>query len=244
MEQEDLIKKLENLETPEIELRGHRQALKAALLNSGRFRERPGIGWVRIVAPVAAAVVLIVVVGFLHLVQPGLHMAQAREIARNDPHVQALMEEHNLHIADVKLQDGEAFVVLTRCHLALYGGTSEGIPEGLPKRIIPDALEPTCAPGRPIEVLFRVITSGLFTTTDDAAFPPPPSAPDETDLSPMDELLRGYVLQVDLRQKTVSGIGEVERVAPLAQINLEAIEFVGPDQAGDTAPHDSSEDQE
>jgi len=37
MKHEDLIKKLENLETPEIELQGHKQALKMALLSSGRF---------------------------------------------------------------------------------------------------------------------------------------------------------------------------------------------------------------
>ena len=218
MEQDELIRKLENLETPEIELRGHRQTLKAALLNSPRFRGRTGAGWARILAPVAAAVVLIVVVGFLQLVQPGLHMAQAREIARNDPHVQALIEEQNLHIADVKLRDGEAFVVLARFRRT---GTESGF-----------------------ILVSRAVSEALRAITDDAPVRPPPSAPDETDLPPVDELLRGYVLQVDLRQKTVSGIGEVESVAPLAQIDLEAIEFMAPGQAGDASPHDSGEDQE
>jgi len=64
MKHEDLIKKLENLETPEIELPGHRQALKMALLSSGRFKARTIMDWAKILAPVATAVLLIAVVGF------------------------------------------------------------------------------------------------------------------------------------------------------------------------------------
>jgi len=63
MKHEDLIKKLENLETPEIELPGHKQALKMALLSSGRFKARTIRDWTKILAPVAAAVLLIAVVG-------------------------------------------------------------------------------------------------------------------------------------------------------------------------------------
>jgi inhibitor of cysteine peptidase len=64
MKHEDLIKKLENLETPEIELLGHKQALKMALLNSGRFKERTIMNWAKILAPITAAVLLIAVMGF------------------------------------------------------------------------------------------------------------------------------------------------------------------------------------
>jgi uncharacterized secreted protein with C-terminal beta-propeller domain len=65
MKHDDLIKKLENLETPEIELSGHKRALKMALLSSGRFRKRTIMDWTRMLAPVATAVILIAIVGLL-----------------------------------------------------------------------------------------------------------------------------------------------------------------------------------
>lgn len=112
MKNEDLMKKLENLETPEIELSGHRQALKMALLGSGRFKERTIMDWVKILAPVTAAVLLIVVVGFPNVIQPRLQMAQAKEIAMSNLQVRDLMEENELEITEVKLQNGEAYVLL------------------------------------------------------------------------------------------------------------------------------------
>jgi len=70
MKQEDLIKRLENLETPEIELPGHRQALRTALLRSDRFSKRTVLDWARILVPVTAAVVLIAVLGLFNSMQP------------------------------------------------------------------------------------------------------------------------------------------------------------------------------
>ena len=64
MKHEDFIEKLENLETPEIELPGHKQALKMALLNSGRFKERTIMNWAKVLAPITAALLLIAVAGF------------------------------------------------------------------------------------------------------------------------------------------------------------------------------------
>jgi len=112
MKHEDLMKKLENLETPEIELSGHRQALKMALLSSGRFRERTIMDWAKILAPVTAAVLLVAVVGFLNVIQPRLQMAQAKEIAMSNLQVRDLMDENELEITEVKLQNGEAYVLL------------------------------------------------------------------------------------------------------------------------------------
>jgi len=71
MKHEDLIKKLENLKTPEIELSGHKRALKMALLSSGRFKERTIMDWAKILAPVATAVLLVAVVGLFALDTPG-----------------------------------------------------------------------------------------------------------------------------------------------------------------------------
>lgn len=112
MKHEDLMKRLENLETPEIELLGHRQALRAVLLSSGRFRGRTIMDWAKILAPVTAAVLLIAVAGFFNVIQPRLQMAQAREIAMSDPQVQQLMMENALEITEVRLQEGEAYVLL------------------------------------------------------------------------------------------------------------------------------------
>ena len=112
MKHEDLMKKLENLETPEIELSGHRQALKMVLLSSGRFKERTIMDWAKILAPVTAAVLLIAVVGFLNVIQPRLQMDQAKQIAMSNLQVRDLMEENELEITEVKLQNGEAYVLL------------------------------------------------------------------------------------------------------------------------------------
>ena len=92
MKHEDFIEKLENLKTPEIELPGHKQALKMALLSSGRFKERtiavnivprlslaPAMAavmdWAKILAPVATAVLLIAVVVFLAVIKPEPQLA-------------------------------------------------------------------------------------------------------------------------------------------------------------------------
>jgi uncharacterized secreted protein with C-terminal beta-propeller domain len=71
MKHEDLIKRLENLKTPEIMLARHKHALKMALLSSERFRARTAVGWAKIVAPVAAAALLVAVVGLVAVNQPG-----------------------------------------------------------------------------------------------------------------------------------------------------------------------------
>jgi len=71
MKHEDLVKRLENMKTPEIELPGHRQALKMALLSSGRFQERTIRDWTKILAPIAAAVLLIAAMGLFAVYKPG-----------------------------------------------------------------------------------------------------------------------------------------------------------------------------
>ena len=42
MKQEELIKKLENVDLPEIEVQSHRRRLRMALLQSQYFEEQPG----------------------------------------------------------------------------------------------------------------------------------------------------------------------------------------------------------
>jgi len=70
MKHEDLIEKLKNLKTPEIELPGHKQTLKMVLLNSERFKKRTIMDWTKILAPITAALLLIAVVGFFAVNRP------------------------------------------------------------------------------------------------------------------------------------------------------------------------------
>jgi len=71
MKHEDLIEKLKNLKTPEIELPGHKQTLKMVLLSSERFKKRTIMDWAKIFAPVATAVLLLAVVGLFAVYRPG-----------------------------------------------------------------------------------------------------------------------------------------------------------------------------
>jgi inhibitor of cysteine peptidase len=82
MKHEDFIEKLENLKTPEIELSGHKQALKMALLNSGRFKERTIRNWAKVLAPVAAALLLIAFVGVFAVPKPGFLPSGGNQISK------------------------------------------------------------------------------------------------------------------------------------------------------------------
>jgi hypothetical protein len=111
MKQEDLIKKLENMKTPDIEIQSHKQRLKLALLSSGYFKEKPIMFWTKRLVPAGVALALILVVGF-GVIQPKLQIARAMEIAKNDPQIQKVMEETGAVIKEVKIKDGRAYVLL------------------------------------------------------------------------------------------------------------------------------------
>ena len=122
MKYEDLIKKLENIEVPEIEIQSHKQRLKMALFTRLNFAKQnfdgqdSGYFWNKIMLkkliPAGVALALILVVGFT-LIQPKLQIARAMEIAKNDPQIQQLMKDYGVEIKEVKLQDGKAYVLLT-----------------------------------------------------------------------------------------------------------------------------------
>ena len=81
MKHEDLTKKLENLKTPDIELTGHKRALRMNLLSSGRFKKRTITDWTRVLAPVATAVILLAVVG-LFMDTPGVPYLGGSQISK------------------------------------------------------------------------------------------------------------------------------------------------------------------
>ena len=111
MKKEDLIKKLENIKTPEIEIQSHKQRLKMALLSSGYFKENSIMFWTKRLIPAGIALALILAIGF-GVIQPKLQIAKAMEIAKKDPQIQQLMKDYGLEIKQVKLQDGKAYVLL------------------------------------------------------------------------------------------------------------------------------------
>ena len=123
MKKEDLIKKLESIKIPEIEIQSHQRRLKLALLSSGYFtpfrnkfltgfKEKTIMFWTKRLVPAGVALALVLVVGFT-VIQPKLQIARAMEIAKNDPQIQQLMKDYGVEIKEVKLQDGKAYVLLT-----------------------------------------------------------------------------------------------------------------------------------
>jgi len=115
MKQEDLIKKLENTKTPDIEIQNHKQKLKMVLLGSGYFKEKPIMFWTKKLAPAGAALALILAIGFVSfftVIRPELQIADAMEIIANNEQARAIIEEYNLEVQEVEIKDHVAYVFL------------------------------------------------------------------------------------------------------------------------------------
>jgi len=111
MREEELIKKLEKIELPEVEMESHKRNLKMALLSSNYFK-KPGIFEV-FVKPLAFALpVLILLIASTILIPPKILEARALEIAKANPEIKKLIEEKNMALGEVKIKDDKAFVVL------------------------------------------------------------------------------------------------------------------------------------
>ena len=120
MNKEDLIKKLEKIESPEIELRGHKSQLRTALLNSGYFNEKRFkiknliMNYLKILVPAGVALVLLLVVGIAIFspVENSIkeQKAMAIEIAENDPQIKELIGEYEAKARQVKLQNNKAHI--------------------------------------------------------------------------------------------------------------------------------------
>ena len=111
MREEELIKKLEKIELPEVEMESHKRNLKMALLSSNYFK-KPGIFEV-FVKPLAFALpVLILLIASTILIPPKILEARALEIAKANPEIKKLIEQGNMTLGEVKIKDDKAFVVL------------------------------------------------------------------------------------------------------------------------------------
>jgi len=112
MEDENLIKKLENIELPDIEIESHKQRLRMALLNSEHFRKPDFLGLFKKSLAFVFPVLLLLLILGITVIQPKLTEAEALKISKNDPVVQKLMEEKNLALKEVKVKDDKAYVLL------------------------------------------------------------------------------------------------------------------------------------
>lgn len=121
MREEDLIKELENLKIPEIEIKSHKKRLKAALLSSEYF-QRPDFFRIfkKSIVFTAPILSLIIVLGFF-VIKPELNEANALKLARNNPEIKRLLEEKNMVLGDVKVSGDKAYVLLNQAQTELIG---------------------------------------------------------------------------------------------------------------------------
>jgi len=113
MELNDLIKKLENIELPNIEVKSHRQKLKMALLTSRYFKPKTSSFWLKNALPFASAFALAIFL-LVTIVNPKLIEVKAMGIAKNDPQIKKIMSESGFSIKELKIKNGKAYALLTR----------------------------------------------------------------------------------------------------------------------------------
>lgn len=113
METKDLIKKLENIDIPEVEIKSHKAGLRFALLNSDYFKKTDFLEvfkrYFYFAVPVFATALAILAIT---VIQPKLTEAKVLGIAKDNPEIKKLIEEKNMALSDVKIKDGKAYVLL------------------------------------------------------------------------------------------------------------------------------------
>ncbi len=141
MNDEEIIRKLENVELPEIELKGHRQWLRTALLEADPLKRQPGVVQVALkkatgiiarglfsrqpvwkMASVSALVLALALT--LSLTLPFLHAdsvyAQAVDIVKNSPEIRAAMGDADPEEIVVLADDGESVTLLIKGDAGLF----------------------------------------------------------------------------------------------------------------------------
>jgi len=136
MKEEELIKKLESVKLPQIELESHRRRLRTALLNFEYFKEQQKVGaftqakskmkggidmlrrlisWRPVWKPaLVSALAIALIVGSAlfvpSLVGPSPEVLAA-EIAQNSPEVKLLLGDNKITIMGLGVENGEAMVI-------------------------------------------------------------------------------------------------------------------------------------
>ena len=136
MKEEELIKKLESIKLPQIEIQSHRRRLRMALLNSEYFKEQPKAGvfsqvsstvkrgadvlkglisWRPVWKPALVSALAIALIVSSALFVPSLVSPSAEtlaaDIAKNSPEVQKLLGDDWVTVRKVQLVDGVGHVV-------------------------------------------------------------------------------------------------------------------------------------
>jgi len=112
MKEEDLVKKLENIEIPETEIQSHKRRLKMALMNSDYFQRLSFFKIFRkYLVFVVPALTLLIILG-ITVIQPRLIKAKVLKLVENNPEIRKLIEEENMFLGEVKVQGKKAYVLL------------------------------------------------------------------------------------------------------------------------------------
>ncbi len=115
MTKEELIKKLENIKIPEIEIPSHKAKLKKVLID---WKYRQKVGWFpirfkKILMPIGAAtIVILVFITGINLVFPQDALAEAKRIAMKDPQIKNWVDQ-GATIKDIEVIDNKAYVLIT-----------------------------------------------------------------------------------------------------------------------------------
>ena len=135
MKEEELIRKLENVELPDIKIQSHQRRLRMALLDADYLKGRPGITFLELAkskvkgvkdtmirglvsrqpiwkTAVFGMVALVLVIG-LSLTIPDLSTdsVHAANIVQNSPEVQAALGGEEVEVVKVIVIDGKATVI-------------------------------------------------------------------------------------------------------------------------------------
>jgi len=113
MEEKDLIKKLEGVSLPEIEIPSHKKRLKTTLLKR-YFREKRS--WeifdiFRKVVPLGAVAVILLILIFNNLIFQKYSLVKAKEIVLRDPEIKEWVEKGAI-IKDVEIIKNRAYVLI------------------------------------------------------------------------------------------------------------------------------------
>jgi len=135
MKEEELIRKLENVELPDIKLQSHQRRLRMALLDAGYLKRQRGITILELAkskikgvkdmmikglvsrqpiwkTAVFGMLALILVIGLsLTILSPANDSAYAADIVKNSPEVKAVLGDGEVEVVKVIVVDGRATVI-------------------------------------------------------------------------------------------------------------------------------------
>ncbi len=117
MKDEDVIKKLEKIKLPQIEIPSHKKRLKMALFNWKYGKEKKAesifLGLRKVLIPLGTvAVVFVIILIVSNLIAPQYTLAEVKKIAMKDPQVKELIEK-GAEIKDIEIIKNKAYVLIS-----------------------------------------------------------------------------------------------------------------------------------